>query len=124
MEGEADFTVEEVVENLGLAPLAEGVWGRRMDATQAADVATGVYRLLTPQAAHDWRATEAEELWIAYMGAPLEIEMASESGVRRETVNAGSGLWITVPPDSWIRTRAIGGWCLAGRIGGGLSDVA
>lgn len=117
MEGEVDFTVEEVVENLGLAPLAEGVWGRRMDETQAPGVATGVYRLLTPQAAHDWRATETEELWIAYMGAPLEIEMATETGVRRETVNAGSGLWITVPPDHWIRTRAIDGWCLAGRIG-------
>lgn len=119
MEDEADFTLEEVVENLGLRPLGEGGWGRPMAGADAAGPGTpvGVYRLLTPEAPPDWRAIEAEELWTAYMGAALEIELATETGVRRETLAAGSGLWITVPAGGWLRTRAVGGWCLAGRIG-------
>ena len=56
------------------------------------------------------------------MGAPLEIELATEAGVRRETLAAGAGLWVTVPAGGWLRTRAIGGWCLAGRIGQAQDD--
>lgn len=125
MEG-ADFTVEEVVENLGLRPLADGGWGRLMgDGTSGPGGATGVYRLLTPDAPADWRAVEAEELWTAYMGAPLEVELATEAGVLRETLTPGSGLWVTISAGGWLRTRPIGGWCLAGWVGpvqgGGLS---
>ena len=52
MEGEADFTLEEVVENLGLRPLVEGGWGRPMAGADAAarGEAVGAYRLLTPEA--------------------------------------------------------------------------
>lgn len=119
MKGEADFTLEEVVENLGLRPLGDGDWGRLMAGMDAAAPGTpvGAYRLLTPEASDDWRVAEAEELWTAYMGAPLEVELATETGVRRETLEAGAGQWVTVPAGGWLRTRAIGGWCLAGRIG-------
>lgn len=83
------------------------------------------YRLLTPETSDDWRAVEVEELWTAYMGAALEVELATEAGVRRETLTAGSGQWATVPAGGWFRIRVVGGWCLAGRIGpvqgGGLS---
>ena len=124
MEGEADFTLEEVVENLGLRPLAEGGWGRPMAGADAdaRGEAVGAYRLLTPEAPADWRAIEAEELWTAYMGAALEVELATETGVRRETLAAGSGQWVTVPAGGWLRTRAVGGWCLAGRIGQAQGD--
>lgn len=117
MEG-ADFTLEEVVESLGLRPLGDGGWGRLMGAGSSEPGETvGAYRLLTPDAPSDWRAIEVEELWTAYMGAPLEAELATETGVRRETLASGSGLWITIPPGGWLRMRAVGGWCLAGRIG-------
>ena len=124
MEGEADFTLEEVVENLGLRPLADGGWGRPMAGadTVAPGTPVGVYRLLTLEASDDWRVTEAEELWTAYMGAALEVELATDTGVRRETLAAGSGLWVTVPAGGWLRTRALGGWCLAGRIGQAQGD--
>ena len=104
-----------------------GGWGRPMAGADAAarGEAVGAYRLLTPEASDDWRVAGAEELWTAYMGAALQVELATEAGVRRETLAAGSGLWITIPAGGWMRTRAIGGWCLAGRIGqaqgGGLS---
>ena len=117
MEG-ANFTLEEVVESLGLQPLSGGGWGRLMGAgTSEPSGVVSAYRLLTPNAPSDWRAVEVEELWTAYMGAPLEVELATEAGVRRETLTAGSGRWLTVPAGGWVRTRVVGGWCLAGRIG-------
>lgn len=124
MDGEADFKLEEIVENLGLRPLADGGWGRLMAGADAAAPGTPVsaYRLLTPEASDDWRVAGAEELWTAYMGAALQVELATEAGVRRETLAAGSGLWITIPAGGWMRTRAIGGWCLAGRIGQAQDD--
>ncbi len=122
-----DFTVEEVIDNLGLRPLEDGGWERVMTAAGGAEPSgvVSAYRLLTPDASYDWRAVDAEELWTAYMGAALEIELATEAGVRRETLTAGSGQWATVPAGGWFRIRVVGGWCLAGRIGpvqgGGLS---
>ncbi|RJT21764.1 hypothetical protein D5I55_14970 [Chakrabartia godavariana] len=117
MEG-ADFTLEEVVESLGLRPLGDGGWGRLMGpgASEPGETVSA-YRLLTPDAPSDWRAVEVEELWTAYMGAALEVELATKAGVRRETLTAGSGRWLTVPAGGWVRTRVVGGWCLAGRIG-------
>lgn len=114
-----DFTVEEVIGNLGLQALDDGVWERAMAAAGGAEpcAVVSAYRLLTPEASRDWRAVEVEELWTVYMGAALEVELATEAGVRLETLAAGSGRWLTVPEGGWIRTRAIGGWCLAGRIG-------
>lgn len=117
MEG-ADFTLEEVIESLGLRPLGGGGWGRLMGpGTSEPGEKVSAYRLLMPDAPSDWRAVEVEELWTAYMGAALEIELATEAGVRRETLTAGSGRWLTVPAGGWVRTRVVGGWCLAGRIG-------
>lgn len=118
MDGE-DFTVAEVVSHLGLTPLGEGVWGRVM---QPADRAASgglvsAYRLLTGEWAENWRPVPAEERWTAYMGADLELELATETGVLREAVAAGSGLWVTVPEGGWLRARALGGWSLAGWIG-------
>lgn len=121
MEGE-DFTVEEVVMTLGLARLPGGGWGRVMEPTIEPTAAGGLvsaYRLLTAEETGDWRAAEAEELWTAYMGAGLEVELATEAGVRRERVEAGSGVWITAPQGGWLRTRALGAWCLAGWVGPG-----
>lgn len=117
MEG-ADFTLEEVIESLGLRPLGGGGWGRLMGlgASEPGETVSA-YRLLTPDAPSDWRAVEVDELWTAYMGAALEVELATEAGVRRETLTAGSGRWLTVPAGGWVRTRVVGGWCLAGRIG-------
>lgn len=115
----ADFTVDEVVGNLGLTPLGDGVWGRVMEPADlaASGGLVSAYRLLTTEVSEDWRATEAEERWTAYMGAALELELATETGVVRETVAAGSGLWVTVPEGGWLRVRALGEWCLAGWIG-------
>lgn len=118
MEGE-DFTVQEVIETLGLAPLPGGGWGRVMgpDALAAPGTPVSAYRLLTAEAAAEWRAVEAEELWTAYMGAPLEVEAATETGARRETITPGSGVWARAPAGGWVRSRSLGDWTLAGRIG-------
>lgn len=119
MEGEADFTRDEVIDSLGLRPLDDGGWGRVMAAGEgtAPSGVVSAYRLLTPETLDDWRAVEAEELWTIYMGAALEVELATEAGVRRETLTAGSGRWLTVPEGGWVRTRVVGGWCLSGWIG-------
>lgn len=115
---DADFTVEEVVQTLGLTPLGDGEWGRVMGTAEAtAGSLVSAYRLLTNETSGDWRAVKAEELWTAYMGAGLEVELATDGGLRRETVEAGSGVWMVAPPGGWLRTRPLGVWCLAGRIG-------
>lgn len=118
MEGE-DFTVQEVIETLGLAPLPGGGWGRVMDLVVpvAPGMRVSAYRLLTAEAGAEWRAVEAEELWTAYMGAPLEVEAATETGARRETIAPGSGIWARAPAGGWVRPRSLGDWTLAGRIG-------
>ncbi|MCO8017660.1 cupin domain-containing protein [Brevundimonas diminuta] len=114
-----EFTVDEVIDSLGLKPLENGGWGRVMAAGEetAPSGVVSAYRLLTPEMSDDWRAVEVDELWTAYMGAALEVELATKAGVRRETLTAGSGRWLTVPAGGWVRTRVVGGWCLAGRIG-------
>ena len=114
-----DFTVAEVIDSLGLRPLADGGWGRVMAADEGAapNSVVSAYRLLTPDASDGWRAVEDEELWTVYMGAALEVELATEAGVRRETLTAGSGRWLTVPEGGWVRTQVVGEWCLAGRVG-------
>ncbi|MET4684967.1 cupin domain-containing protein [Brevundimonas faecalis] len=120
MQGETDFTLEEVVGNLSLARLSGGGWGRVMGevgAVPAPGERVSAYRLLTHEAAEDWRAVEVEELWTAYMGAALALETATETGVRHSTIEAGSGAWARIPAGGWLRIRPLGDWCLAGRIG-------
>jgi len=113
-----EFTVDEVIDSLGLRSLENGGWGRVMAVGEGTALSgvVSAYRLLTPDAPSDWRTIEVEELWTAYMGAALEVELATEAGVRCETLTAESGRWLTVPEGGWVRTRVVGGWCLAGRI--------
>lgn len=118
MSGEEDFTAEDVVMMLSLAPLAGGGWGKDMATSDLAEPTelVSAYRLITADMA-DWRSLPREEIWTAYMGASLQIEVTTKAGPRVEVIEAGMGAWVTVPAGSWLRLTPLGGWTLAGRIG-------
>ena len=113
-----DFTAEEVAMNLGLSPHPEGGYAGQM-AGQAPDAERiSAYRLLVagdeqPQ----WRPMDTEELWTAYMGASLVLEIATGGPVHREVSEAGQGQWLSAPAGAWVRLIPQGPWTLAGRIG-------
>lgn len=118
MSGDAEFTLDEVVTMLALRPLSGGGWGKDMATTDiyAPMEKVSAYRLLTPDQAA-WRSIEHEEMWTAYMGAPLQIELKTELRSDMTVVEAGKGTWIQVPQGCWMRLTPLGDWCLAGRIG-------
>ncbi|WP_409020256.1 cupin domain-containing protein [Brevundimonas vesicularis] len=103
---------------LSLAPLAGGGWGKNMATSDLAEPTdlVSAYRLITAEMA-DWRSILREEIWTAYMGAPLQVEVTLSSGPRVEVIEAGVGTWVTVPAGSWSRLTPLGNWTLAGRIG-------
>lgn len=117
-EGEIVFSADEIIANLSLSPHPEGGHFRPMarDPGLAAcgpDAATE-YRLLTAEDADDWRPVEAAEIWAFYMGAPLEIEIATDLGLR-PLVLGPDRRHIAAPAGIWRRMRSQGDWTLAAR---------
>lgn len=110
-----DFSADEVIANLSLAPHPEGGHFRPM-ARDPGLVACGSeaathYRLLTGEAG-DWRLVEATEIWAFYMGAPLELEIATDQGLR-PLVLGPDRPQIAAPAGAWRRMRSLGDWTLA-----------
>ena len=117
-QSEDDFTPEEVATNLGLTPHPEGGYARQMVGQDGETGRVSCYRLLVagddePQ----WCPMEAEELWTAYMGSALVLEIATGGPVHREVSEVGQGQWLSAPAGAWVRVVPQGPWTLAGRIG-------
>lgn len=115
-EGEIVFSADEIIANLSLSPHPEGGHFRPMArdpglAACGSEAAT-VYRLLTADDADDWRPVEATEIWAFYMGAPLEIEIATDRGLRR-LVLGPDRRQVAAPAGAWRRMRSQGDWSLA-----------
>jgi predicted cupin superfamily sugar epimerase len=114
-EGEIVFSADEIIANLSLSPHPEGGHFRPMArdpglAACGSEAATD-YRLLTGEAG-DWRLVEATEIWAFYMGASLEIEIATDQGLR-SLVLGPDRRQIAAPAGAWRRMRSQGDWTLA-----------
>lgn len=113
-----DFTAEEVAMNLGLTPHPEGGYVRMMMGQEADAERVSSYRLLVSgDEEPKWKPMESEELWTAYMGSALVLEIATGGPVHREISNPGDGNWMSAPAGAWVRLVPQGPWSLAARIG-------
>ena len=109
-----------VIELLGLAPHPEGGFFRQ---TFADDNSTAIYYLIEGTA--EWskwhRVLDRTEMWHAYAGAALELEMnTGAQGSGDGTVRVGNDLaagdrpQAMVPAGTWQRARSTGPWSLVG----------
>lgn len=111
-----DFTAEEVAMNLGLTPYPGGGFYRLFPNQEPDAERVVAYRLLIGGEDPQWTPMESEEMWTAYMGAPLTLEIATGGPVHCETANPGDGQWLSAPAGAWVRVVPQGAWTLAGRI--------
>lgn len=115
-EGEVDFSADEIIANLSLTPHAEGGHFRTMarDPGLAAcgSEASTDYRLLTADEAGEWRLVETTEIWAFYMGAPMELEIVTDTG-RRPVVVGPDRPQAAAERGAWRRVRSLGDWTLA-----------
>ena len=114
-EGEIVFSADEIIAHLSLTPHPEGGHFRPMARDPGliaceSEAATD-YRLLT-DAEGEWRPVETTEIWAFYMGAPLEIEIATDRGLR-SLVLGPDRRQIAAPAGAWRRMRSQGDWTLA-----------
>lgn len=111
-----DFSVDEIIANLSLEPHPEGGHFRTMarDPGLAAcgSGASTEYRLLTAEDADDWRLVAMTEIWAYYMGAPMQLEIATEQGLRSLALGPDQPQ-IAAPAGAWRRMRSLGDWTLA-----------
>jgi len=111
-----EFSADEIIANLSLTPHPEGGHFRTMardpGLTVCGSEAATDYRLLTAGDADEWRPVEATEIWAFYMGAPLEIEIATDLGLR-PLVLGPDQRQIAAPAGAWRRMRSQGDWSLA-----------
>ncbi len=110
-----EFSADEVIANLSLAPHPEGGHFRPMardpGLVDCGSEAATDYRLLTGEAG-DWRPVEQTEIWAYYMGAPLELEVATDQGLQ-PLVLGPDRRQIAAPAGAWRRLRSQGDWTLA-----------
>ncbi|MCO5131689.1 MAG: cupin domain-containing protein [Xanthobacteraceae bacterium] len=117
------LTAAEVIARLGLKPHPEGGHFRetfrdcRCDAEGRA-ASTAIYFLLARGERSHWHRIDAVETWHFYAGAPLRLEIASETG--RRTVRLGPDIvsgeqpQAMVPAHAWQAAESTGAWTLVG----------
>lgn len=116
------FTAAEVIEWLGLSPHPEGGHYRETfrdeRAVEGRAVSTAIYYLLAEGEASHWHLVDAAEVWHHYMGDPLELRIATETGVRTvvlgDDLKGGQVKQAVVPAGAWQAARGLGLWSLMG----------
>jgi predicted cupin superfamily sugar epimerase len=117
------LTAAEIIQLLGLEPHPEGGHYRQTfrdsvttDGTRAAS--TAIYFLLARGERSHWHRVDATEIWHWHAGAPLALEIVSDS--RRERITLGSDLAAgerpqgIVPVYAWQAAQSLGDWTLVG----------
>ena len=118
------LSASDVIRLLDLKPHPEGGHFREMfrdtrqvDGGRAAS--TAIYFLLARGERSHWHRVDAVEIWHWHAGAPLELEIADESG-RIERIRLGSDLAAGERPQgvvtahAWQAARSLGDWTLVG----------
>ena len=116
------FTAAEVIEWLGLSPHPEGGHYRETfrdeRAVEGRAVSTAIYYLLAEGEASHWHLVDAAEVWHHYMGDPLELRIATETGVQvvvlGDELKGGQVKQAVVPAGAWQAARGLGAWSLMG----------
>jgi predicted cupin superfamily sugar epimerase len=115
-------TPDDLIRQLGLEPHPEGghyreTW-RHRDPAGGRGAGSAIYFLLRAGEASAWHRVDAAEIWHHYLGAPLELRIAS--GEAEETVLLGGDLGAdqqpqrTVPAGAWQSARSLGAFTLVG----------
>lgn len=116
------FTAAEVIEWLDLAPHPEGGHYRETfrdeRAVEGRAASTTIYYLLAEGEASHWHLVDAAEVWHHYLGDPLELRIATETGVKTvvlgDDLKAGQVKQAVVPAGAWQAARGLGAWSLMG----------
>ena len=115
-QGEIEFSADEIIANLSLAPHPEGGHFRTMarDPGLAAcgSLASTDYRLLTAGEAGEWRFVDTTEIWAFYMGAPMALEIVTDQGLRPLVLSPDCPQ-AAAPQGAWRKLRSLGDWTLA-----------
>ena len=116
------LTAPEIIALLDLKPHPEGGHYRETfrdpREVDGRSVGTAIYFLLSKGERSHWHCVDAAELWHFYAGAPLELEIADESGRRTvmlgPDVKAGQRPQGVVPTGAWQAAKTTGPWTLCG----------
>ena len=116
------LTAPEIIALLDLKPHPEGGHYRETfrdpREVDGRSVGTAIYFLLSEGERSHWHCVDAAELWHFYLGAPLELEIADETGRRTVVlgpdVTAGQRPQAVVPTGAWQAARTTGEWTLCG----------
>ena len=116
-------TADEVIAHLALGPHPEGGWFRETFRDEAGHQgrahSTAILYLLKAGEVSHWHRVDAVEIWHWYSGAPLLLEIADDTGVRREhklgpDILGGEHPQGLVPVGAWQSARSLGAWTLVG----------
>lgn len=116
------FTAEEVIAWLELSPHPEGGHYRETfrdpRTIDGRSVATAIYYLLAAGEASHWHHVDASEIWHHYLGDPLELRIATDTGVQTIILGAdlaaGQVKQAVVPAGAWQAATGLGAWSLMG----------
>jgi predicted cupin superfamily sugar epimerase len=116
------LTAAEVIRVLELKPHPEGGHYRENfrdpREVDGRSVGTAIYYLLAAGERSHWHHVDAAELWHFYDGAPLELQIADETGRRSlilgPDLTAGQRPQGVVPTGAWQAARSLGEWTLVG----------
>lgn len=119
------FSAEEVIRALELTPHPEGGFYRETfrDRTTAPAstraASTAIYFLLPAGVVSRWHKVDATEIWHWYAGAPLELQVATETDGTAishlgNELDLGQKPQVIVPAHAWQQARSLGAWTLTG----------
>jgi predicted cupin superfamily sugar epimerase len=117
-----DPTADEIIARLGLVPHPEGGHYRETfrhhPAGGGRGAVTVIYYLLEARERSAWHRVDATEVWHHYAGAPLQLEIADESGCSTLVLGTDFAAGMTaqgvVPAHAWQSARSLGAWTLVG----------
>ncbi len=113
---------DQIIAELGLKPHPEGGWYRETfrDAPgpDGRSRSTAIYFLLKAGERSHWHRVDAVEIWHWHAGAPLELAIGGDGGVRRldlgPRLDLGQRPQGIVPAHAWQSARSLGDWTLVG----------
>jgi predicted cupin superfamily sugar epimerase len=118
------LSAAEVIHLLDLAPHPEGGHYRETfrdpRVTGGRSASTAIYFLLARGERSHWHRVDATEAWHYHAGAPLMLEIASDTRAAVARVTLGSDLGngerpqAIVPAHAWQAAESLGDWSLVG----------
>lgn len=119
----SDISAAAVIAALDLQPHPEGGYFRETHRSAAAGgeraAVSQIYYLLAAGEVSAWHRIDATEIWHAYAGAPLRLDIAETDGMVRSivlgaAVTNGETAHGVVPPGAWQSAESLGAWSLVG----------